>query len=608
MRVVAGSIGPTIEASGYRLRVDSRTAVARYEDARDATWAELRLLASIDTIGGRDETLSIDEPTLETLGGSEESPQAARIAWAHHSSLWRAKRIVLVCTDRHVAVHTEVEGDGRLTDVALLGGRAEHASGASGQFSSGRWFETLFSAAPADPRRIVVPAGESAINSAAGGSEPGRGHWFFTPGPLVYAVSRSPTDDPAKPPGGPWLWFGLATPPGEAGFVGFAYKAHDRGFHFALDYDGQTDVHGSWRSPGVVIGAAADPYASIRDHRRYLEEHGLAPLALPIPPDEPAWWREPMFCGWGAQCALALRAGLPFSAAPNFSTQEHYDRFLAHLEDRGIVPGTIAIDDKWALAYGTCEPDADKWPDLRGWIARRHEREQRVVLWWKAWDPEGLAPGLCVRTAAGTPVAIDPDHPDGAAAVRDAVDRMLSRRGLDADGLKIDFTARTPTGSSLIHAGVGWGIELLRRLLAIVNDEAKRAKPDCLLVGQVPEATIAPSVDMIRLNDMLRLDDPEPRVPIVPQMQYRAAVARVACPGHLIDTDDWCAPDLASWREYAEVKPELGVPALYYVDGLDLSGERFEDEDYGLVRRTWAAYRARHGLPARATSTQSAVT
>jgi hypothetical protein len=85
-------------------------------------------------------------------------------------------------------------------------------------------------------------------------------------------------------------------------------------------------------------------------------------------------------------------------------------------------------------------------------------------------------------------------------------------------------------------------------------------------------------------------------------------VARVACPGHLIDTDDWCAPDLASWREYAEVKPELGVPALYYVDGLDLSGERFEDEDYGLVRRTWAAYRARHGLPARATSTQSAVT
>jgi hypothetical protein len=263
------------------------------------------------------------------------------------------------------------------------------------------------------------------------------------------------------------------------------------------------------------------------------------------------------------------------------------------------VPGTIAIDDKWARRYGTCEPDVEKWPDLRRWIDDRRANGQRVVLWWKAWDPEGLPTAACVRTARGDPVAIDPDHPDGERAIRTAVRRMLAGDALDADGLKIDFTGRTPSGADLIHSGDGWGIELLRRLLELVRDEAKRVRPDCLLIGHVPEPTLAPLLDMLRLNDMLRLDDPAPRVPIVPQMRYRASVVAAANPEHLIDTDDWCAPDLENWRQYAEVKPMLGVPALYYATGLDLSGELFEERDYDLLRATWARYREREGLPAR---------
>jgi len=102
---------------------------------------------------------------------------------------------------------------------------------------------------------------------------------------------------------------------------------------------------------------------------------------------------------------------------------------------------------------------------------------------------------------------------------------------------------------------------------------------------------------MIRLNDTLRLDDPEPRVDVVPQMRYRAAVVASACPGHLIDTDDWCAPDLATWRAYTTIKPQLGVPALYYATTLDLSGEALEDADYELLRRTWESYRRDQGLP-----------
>ena len=75
------------------------------------------------------------------------------------------------------------------------------------------------------------------------------------------------------------------------------------------------------------------------------------------------------------------------------------------------------IDDKWQATYGGNEPDAAKWPDLRGWIADRHERGQHVLLWWKAWDPEGLPAELCIRRPDGVPVALDPTNPGDARAV-----------------------------------------------------------------------------------------------------------------------------------------------------------------------------------------------
>ena len=93
---------------------------------------------------------------------------------------------------------------------------------------------------------------------------------------------------------------------------------------------------------------------------------------------------------------------------------------------------------------------------------------------------------------------------------------------------------------------------------------------------------------MVRLNDMLRLDDPPPFPPIVRQMRYRAEVVRAACPELLIDTDDWCAPNLAEWRAYLREKRALGVPSLYYADALDLTGESFEPEDYEALRGAWS--------------------
>jgi hypothetical protein len=589
----------TIDGGNYELAFAEGASTILLSGVDGDPWANLHLISAVNAIDRRDETDGVGQVAIEELS------DRTRLSWVLGSSLWRRKEVIVECDEEGLTIRVAVEGDSgaRLGQATFLGGHGFLARSATGWFESDRRFVTLFSPAPRDPGRIVQSATESSESSATGGAEPGRAGWFFSPGPLWFAGSRSIPDDPWTIPTGSWLGFGLVADPADQGFPGFGYRTSAGGFHFTIDYEGHTTVAERWVSPALRIALTDDPYAGIAAYREWLEARGAASrsddaavVSPGRPPAFPRWWLQPMFCGWGAQCAIATARGDSIAAAPGFSTRDRYDEFLGTLEAEDVLPGTIAIDDKWQASYGSGEPDEAKWPDLREWIAERHARGQRILLWWKAWDPEGVPPEHCVRTPDGTPVAIDPNDPDARALIRTAVRRMLSRDHLDADGLKIDFTARTPSGASLRHHGGTWGIGLLRLLLETVRDEAKRLKPDALLIGHVPEPSIAPLLDMIRLNDMLRLDDPEPRVRIVPQMAHRAAVVRAACPKHPIDTDDWCAPDLAEWRAYTEMKPSLGVPSLYYADRLDLSGEMLEPSDYALLRRTWATYRASHRL------------
>lgn len=579
-----------LRGSWYRLHGSSGSPVSVLDDAQGRRWAELRALAGVDRVDARDEVVGVEGPELERAAGG-----GTRLTWHLRSTAWEAERLVIDAGPDRIAVHAEVDGRGALSDVTLLAGRLVTPR-ATGRVMSGAWFESLVSGGPADPGRIVRHATESAGIGVSSGSEPGRGDWFFTPGPFVFAVSRSPAADPLVPHEGPWLGFGLRTRRREAAFTRFGFEARDRGFGFTLEYDGRTRVDGTWRSPAIVLHEARDPYAAIEAWRADLEETAATPRTAPR--DVPDWWRQPMFCGWGAQCALAMGAGLPMSAAPRQATQASYDRFLAELAARRIDPGTIVIDDKWQRAYGTNEPDEAKWPNLRGWIAARHDEGRRVLLWVKAWDPEGVPDAACIRTAAGEPIALDPEHTAGEAALRTGIRSMLAEDGLGADGIKLDFTHRTPSGTGILRDGTLWGVDLLGCLLDVIADEARATRPDALVIGHAPNPLVVPALGMLRLNDALRLDDPHPLADVTVQFRHRASIVRAACPGVPIDTDDWCAPDRAGWRAYAEAKGGLGVPALYYTDRLDLSGEPLDDDDAALIRRTWADYRRREGLMA----------
>jgi hypothetical protein len=347
-------------------------------------------------------------------------------------------------------------------------------------------------------------------------------------------------------------------------------------------------VDGSFTTPELVIRTGlADPYTALADHADRLRHGGLAPT---VRRKAAEWWTRPIFCGWGEQFRQARRTG---THATTWSRQAEYDRWLALLAERDIVPGTITIDDKWQTNYGRNEVDSERWPDLASWISNRHAADQRVLLWLKAWDPEGLPATACITDRLGHRLAADPESAAYAEILRDALHRMLSPGGLDADGLKVDFTAQGPSGPGLFHAGTAWGASLLHRLLALVYRFAKEAKPDALVVTHTPSPLFADVTDMIRLNDLLRLSDPEPFAAALPQMRHRARIARAVDDRWLIDTDDWCMPSKAEWRAYLAHKPELGVPALYYATGIDHSDEPFDADDYAAIRETWQRWEAR---------------
>ena len=518
----------------------------------------LSLLSALDRVDAVDETLAVAPP--EEHDGT--------FVVERRSTIWERAWLEIRCLDDAVELQACVRGRGDLADVRLLGGRSAIPGAPLGLLASGSDLPLLFSPNPEELLQPVRDLRTGAAIGVIGDGEPGRGRWLFTPAPLYLALG----DDDG------WVDLAVAAPVGELSFVELAFDTHGSGFVVRLDYDGHTRVEGEFRSPTLLLTPQVEePYAGLRRHRDDLVARGAAP---PVRAREQAdWWLKPIFCGWGAQCRLEATLG---GLARDHATQDSYDEFLGALRAHDVVPGIVVIDDKWQATYGANEPDESKWPDLPAWIAARHDEDRHVLLWWKAWDPEGLDPSLCVRNADGVPVALDPSNAETRDFLRTMVRHLLV--DLDADGFKVDFTARTPAGRALEHAGGAWGIALLHELLATLYAAAKAAKPDALVVTHTPHPAFADVTDMIRLNDVFGGID------VVAQMTFRADVVRAAVPELPIDTDDWPMPDKRSWREFLETKPAIGVPSLYYATHVDSTGEPLEDEDYAALRRVWSEW------------------
>jgi hypothetical protein len=534
---------------------------------------DLFIPSSIHALHGRDDTCYIGEWQVDEQRG------VTTFLLESESSLWKAKRYRLQCFPHRLTFDIEVEGRGRLAEVNYFGGYySAQPRWGSGFFWSGQSFQRGFNPEPNSHEVNVFPVEANSTIDLMGVPLAGRSDWFFTPPPFCF-VMQLPQQ---------WLALGVEARPGQNRFTQYAYHGMPSAFYLSLAYDGQTTVSGTYRLPAIGFDFAPDEYQALERHVSAVSRLQRSSRTRTHGKKRVAWWRTPIFCGWGAQCHLAATEG---GRAPDYSRQDRYEGFLARLEAEGVDPGIVVLDDKWQTTYGENRVDEEKWPDLQGFIQYQHRRGRKVLLWLKAWDPEGLPVEECITNAAGLPIACDPSNPAFARRMRAAVRRMISPRRYGADGFKVDFTARIPAGPGLSLWGDTWGLELMRTYLKLLYAEAKRLKPDALIMTHTPHPYLADVVDMIRLNDINTGKDI--RRGINPSMAHRARIAAIACPDLTIDTDNWPMPDKAAWRAYTRLQPELGVPSLYYATHIDATGEALDVEDYRLIREAWARYRDR---------------
>ena len=544
-------------------RVDRPFVFVDTPDGKRLT--ELFFLSSAHPMHGRDESYDPCEWTTSEIAGGIEMATTSR------SAIWTAKTYRFLCYSQRFVYHYELEGQGDLAEVHYFGG---YYSGShrwsSGFFWSGQRFSQVFNPEPNIPETFHHPASAGMKIDLMGVPVPAKGDWFFTPPPFCFA---------GQYPDG-WVALGVESVPGANQFTEYSYTGSLGAFYLTLSFEGHTAVDGHYTLPAIGFDFAADEYSAISAHVQALRSAELVPV--PQCESTPSWWRSPIFCGWGAQCYLASRDHRP---APGYARQDIYEGFLQALDDNDLKPGIIVLDDKWQATYGNNEVDEEKWPDLKGFVARQHGEGRRVLLWLKAWDPEGVPVEECVTHAGGQAVAVDPSNPAFEQRMRQSIRRMLSDEGYNADGFKLDFTARLPSGPNLRSFGSLWGLELMKRFLAILYSGAKAVKPDALVMTHTPHPYLADVVDMIRLNDINIGQD------VNRAMRHRARIAELACPEAIIDTDNWPITDKSTWRAYLQIQPELGVPSLYFATHVDATQEPLEPEDYQLIRDVWTRFR-----------------
>lgn len=551
-------------------------------DADGARWMRICALSSAHTRAARDESMRIGEPEVRA------ETDALVVTIRTESTAWDERILELRCTADAVEITLEAHGTGELTDVTILGGDGILPTGASGTFRSGFDAQSLYVPSPTEPIAFVRPVWSAASLGVVGDADPGRLNGVFSPPPLALAFGRDPATDAFSPGSGPWLAAWLRAPVDLLRFTTMRFDPVDGGGLLRLVHEGHTSVDGVWRSPTVVLRAADSPAHALELYRDDLVRTGCAPAVAPaIQP----WWLEPIFCGWGAQVARAGKDGW----APDLCRQETYDEFLGTLAAASLDPGTVVIDDRWQAQYGTAEPDAEAWPDLRGWIAGQHAQGRRVLLWWKAWDPAGLPAEECVTDAAGRPIAVDPGSPAYLAHLDAIIERLLSPEGLNADGFKVDFTQRAPSGTMLRSApdsdGV-WGVAALHRLVARIHATAKAIKHDALIITHTVHPSFGDVTDMVRTNDVLEHDVSGRPVSVAAQLRARFEIVSGVLPGYPVDTDQWPMPNRAEWLDYAQTQAGLGVPALYYLEQVR-EDEPIDLEHLSLIGRTWDEYRKR---------------
>lgn len=641
-----------------RIQISGNTYAVAYEDARPAQLsvqfasgigADLFVASGCDRDDGIDELIALKPPRVEQAG-----PQVT-LTFVGQTTLWERVEYVFACDANRICYHYTVHGAGNLETVRFFEGFLQDDPRRADKFypyfcGPGRHLayhrpvkEFMQSSTPNFDR--VYSFG---INSADqrefgfydqitirvnGDRHYLGGDWLATPAPFLYLLGNRDRRN--------WVGCGLGVKQGEAGFMGYHYHGGE-GFGLSVEYGGYTAVDGAWHSPTVILQeTGADVFDALDAYVQTLGDLGWLPANDRR--NLPAWWRGPIFGGWGEQVFNSNRWDNFFSGehddwshdnVDRFCTQQAYEKMLATIERKGVNPTILIIDNRWFQSDAALDVATDLWPNLKGFIRAQHGKGRKVILWASPWsycrcskgkdvpiaehmyvdedelydleiDTDVFYPA-CKRairkarrkyalpaptlTDANWRYTADPQNPAYVARVKAKIQYLLAPDGLDADGFEFDYTHFIPKyrGTKPITrraAPTRWGVEALHHMIKLYYDAAKAAKPDALIISHTFNPYFNDVIDMLRLQDIYT----DARS-IVPQMEHRAKIAHRVAPGCVVHTDQHPMPSLAAWREYARFQPTIGNPCTYYVTGIETTRERFTEQDFRMLRKVWGAY------------------
>ena len=556
----------------------------------------LSLASAVDSESAEEEC----EPgAIRCVSGAGESWRA-EVTWK--SSLWRSKKHFYQFENGRLTHWIEVTGKGQVSRLTYLSGTVNGRDQGSVP-----GFGTVYVGCPNFIEKPYSHPSEFTAISAGNVTE----LWgsALNSGPLLFAFGEVGQAG--------WLGAGLLARPGQYGFQTMALnlkRQHALATHdniigtqaITLDYSGREQVAETWTSPRLVFFAGREPGDCLQAYCRSVYREGYAPRRAPR---RVSWWREPIFCTWHEQGALA-RLNVPPVAgqtaveavAPAFDqlTETNLRRWLSIFEQKKIHFGTLILDARWQTDDGANEADPAKFPNFRGLIDELHDRGYRILLWLQAWETKGIPEDWCVHRGA-QPLMADPTHPAYRERVRQMVQRMLGHGFGDynADGLKIDGTSTLPGGKGLRSHGDLYGFELLHSYLKLLYDTAREIKADALVSIFGANPYFADCCDMVRLGDLYTFrGDP------VQTMRWRAEVYRAGLPHAVVDTDGtWYFSVREDSAELLAEQAALGIPCLYQAEYVHKSRAFVPEKirkvtaaEYQLIRDTLHAYRAKHGL------------
>jgi len=377
---------------------------------------------------------------------------------------------------------------------------------------------------------------------------------FMTP-PFCYPIHRAEKDE----------WYGISVEPNseQMKFSRFDFDyAEPNRLAVRLTYDSPIPCKKSIVFPTVSLSfGAKDEYDALKKYADSLVSHGLISH---IERKQPEWWKKPIVCGWREQTNIWQKNG--GNRAYLYCRQEVYENLINKLEELQIPFGTVVIDAIWSIAEEFWEIDKEKWPDMRGFINRMHEKGKRVLLWvcpntGALPDSECLICEYDEKSETGEINRrrfrlVDPLSPEYRKRIYNSFHTMFgSENGcLNADGIKLDYTGGMPYGEIVRCTKPLYGYEYLKAQFSLFHDGAKAAKPDSLLVFQSSNPYLAECFDMARLNDYL----------IAPclgrafnSMEIRKRISESVNYGALIDVDGIRSID------YINRMDLLGIPSIY---------------------------------------------